>query len=81
MCQSVRPSVTSRYCIERTGRIELVFDMEASFHLSYTVEEILVSQKFLCHFVPNFGLGKFRHSESMVLSTELVVVVVDGRPC
>ena len=33
---SVR-SVTSRYCIKTTGRIELVFGMEASFHLFHTV--------------------------------------------
>jgi len=36
----VRPSVPSvicRYCIETTGRIELFFAMEASFHLSHTV--------------------------------------------
>jgi len=37
----VRPSVclsaTSRYCIEATGRIELVVGMEAFFHLSHTV--------------------------------------------
>ena len=34
----VRPSVTSRcYCIETTGRIELVFGMAASFYQSYTV--------------------------------------------
>jgi len=33
---SVRPSVTSRYCIDTTKRIELVFGMEASFHLSDT---------------------------------------------
>ena len=31
----VCPSVTSRYCIETTGRIELVFGMEASFHPSH----------------------------------------------
>ena len=37
VCLSVRPSVTSRYSIETTGRIELVFGTEASFHLSYTV--------------------------------------------
>jgi len=36
MCLSVRPSVTSRYCIETTGRNELVFGMEASFHLSHS---------------------------------------------
>ena len=37
----VRPSarlfITSRYCIETTGRIELDFGMEASFHLPHTV--------------------------------------------
>jgi len=37
VCLSVRPSVTSRCCIEKTGRIELVFGMKASFHLSHTV--------------------------------------------
>ena len=34
---SVCLSVTSRYCIETTSRIELVFGMEASFYLSHTV--------------------------------------------
>ena len=34
---SVCPSVTSRYCVETTGRIELVFGMEASFHPSHSV--------------------------------------------
>ena len=33
----VCPSVTSQYCIEAAGRIELVFGMGASFHLSHTV--------------------------------------------
>jgi len=37
VCPPVRPSVPSRYCIETTGRIELVFGTEASFHLSHTV--------------------------------------------
>ena len=37
VCMSVCLSVTSRYCIETTGRIELVFGMQASFYLSYTV--------------------------------------------
>ena len=36
-CPSVRPSVTSQYCTGTTGRIELVFGIEASFHLSHTV--------------------------------------------
>jgi len=34
---SVRRSATSRYCIETTGQIKVVFGMEASFHLSHTV--------------------------------------------
>jgi len=46
-CAFVRPSVTSRYCIETTGRIELGFSMEASFLLSFHLycKEILVSPK------------------------------------
>jgi len=34
----------------------------------------------LWDFVPNSGLGKFRHGKSIALSTTLVVVV-DGRVC
>jgi len=34
---------------------------------------------FLWNFVPNSGLGKFRHGKSIALSTKLVIVVVDGR--
>jgi len=41
MCPSVRLSVclsvTSRYCIETTGRIELTFGRGACFHLSHAV--------------------------------------------
>ena len=32
-------------------------------------------------FLPNSGLGKFRHGKLIALSTKLVVVVVDGRAC
>ena len=32
VCLSVPRSVTSRYCMETIGRIELVFGTEASFH-------------------------------------------------
>ena len=39
VCLSVCPSVTSRYCIETTGRIELGFGMEASSQLSHTVRK------------------------------------------
>ena len=34
---SVCSSVTSRYCIETTSRIKLIFGMEASFYLSHNV--------------------------------------------
>jgi len=34
---SVRLSVTSRYCIETTEWIELLYGMEASFHISHTL--------------------------------------------
>jgi len=37
LCLSVCLSVTSRCSIETSGRIELIFGMEASFDLSYTV--------------------------------------------
>ena len=37
MCVCVRPSVTSQYCIETIGRIELVFGTQAAFHLSHPV--------------------------------------------
>jgi len=33
VCPSVRPFVTRRYCIETTGRIGLVLDIDVSFHL------------------------------------------------
>ena len=33
----VCPSVISWYCVETTGRIELGFGVQASFHLSHTV--------------------------------------------
>ena len=37
MLSSVCLSVTSLYCIETTGRIELVFATDASFYLSHVV--------------------------------------------
>ena len=40
----VCPSVTSRYCIETTGRVELVFGTDASFHLSHTVLNLGISK-------------------------------------
>ena len=35
MCLSVRPSVTSRYCMETTGRTELVLGMEAPLKIPH----------------------------------------------
>jgi len=44
LCPSVSLSVTSRYCVETAGRIELIFVTKASFHLSHTFsKEIWVS--------------------------------------
>jgi len=87
----VRPSllclsVASRYFIETTGRIEVGFGMEVSFHPSHTalLGNVGISKNWstsLWIFVPNSGLSeKFRHGKSIALSTTLVVVV-DGRAC
>jgi len=65
-------SVTSRYCIETTGRIELVLARGlSSTYPTPCYKEIRVSRT-----VPNSRL-KFRHGKSIVLSTKLV----DGRAC
>ena len=46
VCLSVRPSVTSRYCIETTGRIELfLVGMLPSIYPTLCCKEIWVSQK------------------------------------
>jgi len=47
VCSSLSVSVTSRYCIETTRRIELDFSIQDSFRLSYTqyYREIWVSPK------------------------------------
>jgi len=76
---SVHPSVTNRYCIETTGRIELV----SAWRLSSTYPTLChkeiyeISQHLgtsLWDFVPNSGLRKFRHGKSIALSTTLIVV-------
>ena len=74
VCPSVCLSVTSQYCIETTGRIDLVLGMEASFHLSHTVLQGNLGTSKIWVFpsgtVPiNFGLRKFRRGESIALST------------
>ena len=79
----VCPSVTSRYCIETTGRIELVLaQWLPSIAIPHCVVRnfgiskirVLLSLE-LCP--PNFELRKFRRSKSIVLSTKLV----DGQRC
>jgi len=76
-------SVTCRYCIEMTGRIELVFGMEAhSTHPTLCYKEIWISPKI--RVLPSVTLSKLRirkvrHGNTIALSTILVVVVVDGR--
>jgi len=75
VCPSVRMSETSRYCFETTGRIQLVFAMEASFHLSYTVLQensgIYVYPKIRVFFLES-AVRKFRHGKSIVLSAKLM---------
>ena len=77
-------SVTSRYCIETTGQIELVWGMTGGFLPSIPdcYIEIRVFPKIrvtyfsvsleLCPKDPNSGLRKFRHGNSIVLSTKLI---------
>ena len=83
---SVRPSVTSRYCIETTGRIELVLARRLpSICPTLCYKEIWVSPKI--RVLPsgtlsqNTGLRKFRHGKSIALPTKLIAVVVDGQAC
>jgi len=80
LCLSLCPSVAS-------GRIELVFRTDLQHILRY-YKEIRVYMYLhskgtsLWNFVPNFGLRKFRHGTSIVLSTklsELVDHTYDGR--
>ena len=44
----VCPSVISWYCVETTGRIELGFGVQASFHLSHTVSKEIRVPLELC---------------------------------
>jgi len=44
VCLSVCLSVTNRYCIETSGRIEVVFSMESSFRLFYTIRKSGISK-------------------------------------
>jgi len=63
VAMSVCLYVTSWYCIETTGRIELVFGTEASFQLSHTVirkfghlQAPKLGYTFLWNFVSDSGL-------------------------
>ena len=81
---SVFPSVTSRYCIEMTGRIELLSGRRLpSTYPTPCFKKIRVPPKITV--LPSESLppnsGKFRHGKSIALSRKLVVVVVDGRAC
>ena len=77
----VRPSVTSRCCIETTGRIELLARRLPSNYPTLRYKEIWISPKirvrYIWNFAPNSELRKFRHGKSIALSTKLVVVVVE----
>lgn len=63
-CLSVRPSVTSRYCIATSERIKLVFDTEAMdlgfshFMLAGNSGLIKSNGTSLWYFVPNTGPRK-----------------------
>ena len=79
----VRLSVTGRYYVETTGRMELGF-WHAGFLLPiphYIIRKFEKLGYFLQETVPNSGVTKFRHGKSIALSTKLVVVVDDGRVC
>ena len=82
VCVSVCPSVASRYCIEITGRIEMVFwrgyFLPSSPHCALRKFRYLLNNgTFLWDFVPNSGLRIFCHGNSIILLGKLVV----GRAC
>jgi len=72
VCSSFCPSDTSRYCIETTGRIELVSAWELFWpvpnlrKIGHTFKNKGIS---LGNFAANSGLGKFRRGKSMLWST------------
>jgi len=78
VCPFVRLSLISRYCIEMTGRIELVLAWErpSTYHTAcYVISKFGDLQNkgigtLLWNFVPNSRRGKFRHGKSIVLSTK-----------
>ena len=74
LCLSAKASIVSKHLDESSWFL--------AWRLCY--KEIRVSPKlgyFPLNFIPNsVGLRKFRHGKS-IMSTKLVVVVVDGRVC
>ena len=70
---SICPSVTSRYCIETTGKIAMVFGTEASIHPSNTVLQGSLGY-FPLELWPSSRLSKFCHSKSIMLSTKLIII-------
>ena len=73
---SVRRSATSRYCIETTGQIKVVFGMEASFTyptLCYKETRVPKINYFPLELCTNFGLiRKFLYGKSIVLYEQLL---------
>jgi len=76
---SAHPFVTSRYCIETSGRIELVLGTEASFHVSHTVE-IWVSPKIGLRVLP-CGIFVTKSGISTRQVDALSTKLVGGRAC
>ena len=75
---SVRLSVTSRCCIETTGRIELAFGMWAFFCVVRKFGTNCTNCISLWNSASNSGFKKkIRHGKWIALSTKLV----DGRAC
>jgi len=81
---SLRPTVTSRYFIETTGRIELGFGMEASFphcvirKLGMSKNRVLPSGTLSQ--TPNLKISP-RQVDCVVDKLIVIVVVVDGWVC
>ena len=73
-----RPSVTSQFCIETTGRIELVFRIDASStYPTLCYKEIRVSSKAMYIFLSQTLNAENFACKSIVLSAK----VVDGQAC
>jgi len=77
---SVRPSVTNRYCIERTGEIELSFGMELPLtYLKPCFKKIRVPPKI--RVLPSGTLLQTLDLENFSTASRWSTKVVDGRAC